>query len=93
MTRKKNAEKKGHSQEAKFEAVLLLCNDDINTFDYIIESLTELVNHSEQQATQCTFIAHHKGTAIIEKGDTDVLRQIKRRFSQRNITTIVESIS
>jgi ATP-dependent Clp protease adaptor protein ClpS len=43
------------------ERVLLLHNDDVNTFDYVIESLVEVCEHDSEQAEQCAYITHYKG--------------------------------
>ena len=39
---------------------LILHNDEVNTFDYIIDSLIEVCNHNEIQAEQSATIAHYK---------------------------------
>ncbi|HPS84363.1 MAG TPA: ATP-dependent Clp protease adaptor ClpS [Bacteroidales bacterium] len=40
---------------------LILMNDDVNTFDHVIDSLIEICNHNEEQAEQCALITHLKG--------------------------------
>jgi ATP-dependent Clp protease adaptor protein ClpS len=40
---------------------LVLYNDDINTFEFVIESLVEVCGHEFEQAEQCALIAHFQG--------------------------------
>ena len=47
---------------------LILYNDDINTFDFVIESLVEVCGHEFEQAEQCALIAHFKGRCIVKSG-------------------------
>ena len=68
---------------------LILINDDVNTFDHVIESLVEICNYSEEQAEQCALITHLKGKCPIRKGDRDQLLQIKQQLSERLLTTVI----
>lgn len=65
---------------------LILYNDDINTFDFIIESLVEVCNHDLMQAESCALIAHYKGKCHIKKGAIDILRPIYVEMTSRQIT-------
>jgi ATP-dependent Clp protease adaptor protein ClpS len=61
----------------KFE--LVLHNDDVNTFDYVIESLISVCEHTLEQAEQCTILVHYKGKCTVKTGAYDFL---KPRFSK-----------
>ena len=50
---------------------LILFNDDINTFDFVIETLIEVCGHDPHQAENCTFIAHFKGKCTIKTGRSE----------------------
>ncbi len=52
----------------KLENCLILYNDDINTFDYVIECLVEICEHNPVQAEQITHIVHYKGKCDIKHG-------------------------
>jgi ATP-dependent Clp protease adaptor protein ClpS len=41
--------------------VLIVWNDDINTFDWVIKTLIEVCKHEPEQAEQCAMIVHFKG--------------------------------
>lgn len=57
---------------------LVLFNDDINTFDYVIETLVDVCEHSTQQAEQCSIIVHYKGKCTVKTG---ALKDLNRRCS------------
>ena len=40
---------------------LVLHNDDVNTFDFVIDCLIEICKHTLEQAEQCTILIHYKG--------------------------------
>jgi len=68
---------------------LILINDDVNSFDHVIESLIDVCNHNEEQAEQCAMITHLKGKCPIRKGDRDALLQIKQQLSERMLSTVI----
>ncbi len=55
---------------------LILYNDDVNTFDHVIDMLMIYCEHSEQQAEQCAWITHLKGKCVVKKGDYALIKQI-----------------
>ena len=54
---------------------LVLFNDDVNTFDHVIETLIDVCEHSPQQAEQCSIIVHYKGKCTVKTGELDDLKQ------------------
>ncbi len=52
----------------KKEHEIILFNDDVNTFDHVIECLVKICNHSYIQAEQCAFIVHYSGKCIVKTG-------------------------
>jgi len=53
---------------------ILLFNDDVHTFDYVIDSLIEICEHSLEQAEQCTYLVHYKGKCAVKTGEFDELK-------------------
>ena len=53
---------------------LILHNDDVNTFDFVIETLVEVCGQNSIQAEQCAFIVHHNGKCGVKKGSFDDLK-------------------
>jgi len=55
---------------------IILYNDDINSFDYVIRVLRKVCNHDQLQAEQCAQIVHHNGQCSIKQGSYTALRPI-----------------
>jgi ATP-dependent Clp protease adaptor protein ClpS len=47
---------------------IVLYNDDVNTFDWVIESLIDVCEHSAEQAEQCSIIVHNNGKCAVKTG-------------------------
>lgn len=56
----------------KYEIVLH--NDDVNTFDFVIESLIDVCEHTSEQAEQCAMLVHYKGKCTVKTGEYDDLK-------------------
>lgn len=69
---------------------LLLHNDEVNTFDYVIESLVEVCNHSGIQAEQCAMIAHYKGMCEIKRGSYNELKEMQTGLAGRGLISTIE---
>lgn len=67
------------------EHVLILINDDIHTFDYVIDALIEICKHSAQQATQCTMLVHYKGSCDVKKGPFEELRPLRKALINKEL--------
>ena len=52
---------------------IVLYNDDVNTFDHVIETLIRVCNHTSEQAEQCAILVHYKGKCIVKTGSFDEL--------------------
>ncbi|MEC4114291.1 ATP-dependent Clp protease adaptor ClpS [Myroides pelagicus] len=53
---------------------LVLHNDDVNTFDYVIETLIRVCNHTSLQAEQCAMLVHYKGKCTVKSGEFEKLK-------------------
>lgn len=53
---------------------IILFNDDVNTFDYVIETLMDVCEHSQEQAHQCSLIVHYKGKCAVKTGSIEDLK-------------------
>ena len=47
---------------------IVLFNDDVNTFDHVIETLILVCEHTEEQAEQCAILVHYKGKCTVKTG-------------------------
>ena len=50
------------------QKVILLFNDDVNSFDHVIDSLCKYCDHDSVQAEQCAWIVHNNGKCLVKKG-------------------------
>jgi|YNPMSStandDraft_2_1061718.scaffolds.fasta_scaffold24273_2 ATP-dependent Clp protease adaptor protein ClpS len=82
--------KENHINSPDFQNSLVLFNDSVNTFEYIIESLVELCHHDPYQATQCAILAHYKGKCEIKRGDKEYLLNLQKSFISRGINVCIE---
>jgi len=65
---------------------LVVFNDDVNTFDFVIEMLVKVCEHDVLQAEQCTFIIHYKGKCAVKKGNYQTLRNMSEALSDAGLT-------
>jgi ATP-dependent Clp protease adaptor protein ClpS len=80
--------------DSTFESVtsqneLILFNDDVNSFDFVIESLVEVCDHEPEQAEQCAVIAHFKGKCGIKIGTFSELKPMNNELNSRGISTVL----
>lgn len=47
---------------------IVLFNDDVNTFDYVIDTLIYACDHTPEQAEQCSILVHYKGKCTVKTG-------------------------
>lgn len=69
---------------------LVLYNDDVNTFDFVIQSLIEICNHEPIQAEQCALIAHYMGKCTVKSGDYDEIKPLFEEMTVRGLTVTIE---
>ena len=53
---------------------IILYNDDVNTFDHVIDTLIRVCSHTSEQAEQCAIIVHYKGKCTVKTGEYKELR-------------------
>jgi ATP-dependent Clp protease adaptor protein ClpS len=68
---------------------LTLHNDELHTFEYVIESLIEVCKHDMEQAEQCTYLVHYKGKCDVKKGSYNFLVPYKKELSRRGLTVTI----
>ncbi|MEN8119549.1 MAG: ATP-dependent Clp protease adaptor ClpS [Bacteroidota bacterium] len=92
MTEHKNNQEHNDSSlfKDKTDQNLILYNDNHNDFDFVIESLMKICGHFQEQATQCTVIAHYKGKSKIKKGSYSLLKPMKTALIDKGLTADIE---
>ncbi len=68
-TREKTLEDVLLQEEVQQQNEIVLYNDDVNTFDHVIETLIYVCNHTAEQAEQCSLIVHYNGKCTVKTGD------------------------
>ncbi len=69
---------------------LIVYNDDVNTFDHVINSLIKICKHTEIQAEQCTHIIHYKGKCQVKRGSYERLKPMCTGLLNQGITAEIE---
>ena len=72
------------------EHQIVLYNDDINTFDHVINCLVEICGHDVLQAEQCALLVHYKGKCQVKKGDYEELEAMCTGLLNRGITAEIQ---
>ena len=55
------------------EHEIILYNDDINTFDHVINCLIKICEHTFMQAEQCAYLVHFTGKCCVKTGSLEDL--------------------
>jgi ATP-dependent Clp protease adaptor protein ClpS len=69
---------------------LVVHNDEVNTFDWVIESLMEVCRHTYEQAEQSAMIIHFKGKYAVKTGPRNKLKPMKDALIERGIQATIE---
>lgn len=69
---------------------LLLYNDDVNTFDFVTESLIKVCNHDALQAEQCTYLIHYTGKCVVKNGSFNKLKPLCEALLDRGLSAKIE---
>ncbi len=64
---------------------IVLFNDDVNTFDHVIDTLIEVCDHTPEQAEQCSLIVHYNGKCTVKTGEYDDLKPRCTRLLQAGL--------
>jgi len=68
------------------EREIILFNDDVNTFDWVIQCLMEICEHDPIQAEQCTYLVHFKGKCAVKKGSFEDLEPLCQGLLDRGLS-------
>lgn len=80
----------GNKEKTIEENFLTLHNDDVHTFDYVIDALIDICEHEVEQATQCTYLVHYKGKCDVKKGSFSALEPMKDALIARELTATID---
>lgn len=69
---------------------LVVYNDDVNTFDHVIETLIKVCNHTAEQAEQCTLLIHYKGKCTVKVGAYEELEGMCTSLHDKLLSANIE---
>jgi len=69
---------------------LVLYNDDVNTFEHVIEALIDVCEHDLVQAEQCTYIVHYNGKCSVKNGSYLRLKPMKEGLTDRGLSAVIK---
>lgn len=69
---------------------LIIYNDDINTFDFVIEALVEICQHDQLQAEQCTYIIHYNGKCTVKSDSFSNLKPMKDALLDKGLSAVIK---
>ena len=78
-TKEKVRERVNVKEATSINNEIIVYNDDVNTFDHVIETLIRVCSHTPEQAEQCSLIVHYNGKCTVK---TDVFEKLKPLCSQ-----------
>ncbi len=76
--------------ETEHQFSLIVWNDEVNTFEWVIETLVDICGHAQEQAEQCAMLIHTKGKYAVKKGSYDILKPQCDAITDRKIGATIE---
>lgn len=73
------------------EKALILYNDDVNTFEFVTESLIKVCKHDAIQAEQCTYLVHYTGKCVVKNGTFKKLKPLCEALLDRGLSAQIEN--
>ncbi len=73
------------------KAEVIVYNDDVNTFDWVIQCFVEVCKHNPDQAEQLSILIHFKGKASVKSGNLQELKPIKEELTARGLSAVIET--
>ena len=83
-------EKKKTLEKTGYRHCLVLYNDDVNTFDHVINCLIRICSHELIQAEQCAWLVHAKGRCKVKNGSVNELRTMCEALLENGLTAQIE---
>lgn len=77
-------------EETDEESHLVVFNDDVNSFDYVIECFIDVLDHDTVQAEQLAMLIHFKGKATVMTAPFEVLHPYKDALCERGLSAVIE---
>jgi ATP-dependent Clp protease adaptor protein ClpS len=72
---------------------IIVWNDEVNTFEWVIDTLIDICEHSEEQAEQCALLIHTQGKYAVKQGSFDDLKPKRDAIVDRGIGATIEELA
>jgi ATP-dependent Clp protease adaptor protein ClpS len=69
---------------------IVVYNDAYNTFEWVIATFMEVLEHNYYQAEQCAHLIHTKGKCSVKEGDSDTLKPLAEMISSKGLKVKIE---
>ncbi|HEX3009720.1 MAG TPA: ATP-dependent Clp protease adaptor ClpS [Bacteroidales bacterium] len=69
---------------------LILHNDDVHSFEYVIDVLVKVCDHDVYQAEQCAYITHYKGKCDVKRGAIDKLAPLRYQLIEKGLQATID---
>lgn len=69
---------------------IILYNDEVNSFDFVIDTLIDVCEHDPLTAEQCTLIAHFNGKCPVKSGEIEELVPMSKEMTNRGLTVSIK---
>ncbi len=89
-TKEKTSHSDQTAEQQDEQKRLILYNDDVNTFDFVIETLIDVCEHDPLQAENCALIAHYKGRCPVKDGSYNELLPCYKEMTNRKLTVEIK---
>jgi ATP-dependent Clp protease adaptor protein ClpS len=86
----KRKEEPGSSKERMGDHLLVLHNDNVNTFDDVIDALIEHCDHDDLQAEQCATLTHYLGYCEIKRGSYRELSDLQKLLFEKSLKVTID---
>jgi ATP-dependent Clp protease adaptor protein ClpS len=73
------------------KSYLIVYNDDVNSFDWVIYCFMEVCHHTKEQSEQLSLIIHFKGKATVKTGSFETLSPMKDALCERGLSAVIET--
>lgn len=93
MTRWQEEENVAVEERVEEQPKIVVYNDDVNTFDWVIQTLVEICDMNESQAEQCSLIVHFKGKCVVAEGEYEDLKPKCSAITDRGIQATIEQLA
>jgi ATP-dependent Clp protease adaptor protein ClpS len=81
------------AEDEQYPFSLVVWNDEVNTFDWVISSLMEVCGHTHEQAEQCALIIHFNGKYAVKQGEYIKLRPLCEALQERGLSVTIEEMA